>query len=58
MEKTPGMSLSCRTSSGDIDVDVAGTKVRTERKLEVAVAGGGTPVKIRTSSGNIRIEGR
>ncbi len=58
MEKTPGMSLSCRTSSGDIDVDVAGTKVKTERKLEVAVAGGGAPVRVRTSSGNIRIEGR
>jgi hypothetical protein len=58
MEKAPGMSLSCRTSSGDIDVDVAGTKVKTEKKLEVAVAGGGAPVRVRTSSGNIRIEGR
>jgi len=58
MEKAPGMSLSCRTSSGDIDVDVAGTKVKTERKLEVTVAGGGAPVRVRTSSGNIRIEGR
>lgn len=57
MEKAPGMSLSCRTSSGDIEVDVAGTKVKTERKLEVAVAGGGAPVRVRTSSGNIRIEG-
>jgi hypothetical protein len=58
MEKAPGMSLSCRTSSGDIDVDVAGTKVKTEQKLEVAVGGGGAPVRVRTSSGSIRIEGR
>ena len=57
MAKTPGMSLSCRTSSGDIDVDVAGTKLRVERKLELAVAGGGVPVKVRTSSGSIRIAG-
>jgi hypothetical protein len=58
MAKAPGMSLRCRTSSGDIDVDLAGTKVRSERKLEIAVGGGGVPVKIHTSSGNIRLEGK
>jgi hypothetical protein len=58
MAKAPGMSLSCRTSSGDIDVDIAGTKVRSERKLEVAVGGGGVPVKIHTSSGSIRFTGK
>jgi hypothetical protein len=58
LEKAPGMSLSCRTSSGDIDVDLAGTKVRSGRKLEVAVGGGGVPVKVHTSSGNIRLQGK
>jgi len=58
MAKAPGMSLSCRTSSGDIDVDIGGTKVRSERKLEIAVGGGGAPVTVRTSSGNIRLEGK
>ncbi|HUM01174.1 MAG TPA: DUF4097 family beta strand repeat-containing protein [Thermoanaerobaculia bacterium] len=58
MAKAPGMSLNFRSSSGDIDVDVAGTKLRVERKLELAVAGGGVPVKVRTSSGSIRIAGK
>jgi hypothetical protein len=58
MAKAPGMNLSCRTTSGDIDVDVPGTRLKTERKLEVAVGGGGVPVTVRTSSGSIRIEGR
>jgi hypothetical protein len=58
MAKAPGMSLNCRSSSGDIDVDVAGAKLRVEKKLELAVAGGGVPVKVRTSSGSIRIAGK
>ncbi len=58
MAKAPGMSLSCRTSSGDIDIDLAGTKVRSERKLEIAVGGGGVPVKLHTSSGSIRLTGK
>ncbi len=58
MAKAPGMNLSCRTTSGDIDVDLMGTKLRTERKLEVAVGGGGAPVTVHTSSGSIRIEGK
>lgn len=58
MDKAPGMSLSCRTSSGDIDVNVAGTKVSTGRRLELAIGGGGVPVKVHTSSGNIRLQGK
>ena len=58
MAKAPGMSLNCHSSSGHIDVDVAGTTVRAEKKLELAVAGGGVPVKVRTASGSIRIAGK
>ena len=58
MSKAPGMSLDCHSSSGNIDVDVAGTRLRAEKKLELAVAGGGVPVKVRTASGSIRIAGK
>lgn len=50
--------LTADTGSGDIDVDLPGTKVRSERKLEIAVGGGGVPVKVHTSSGNIRLTGK
>jgi hypothetical protein len=58
MSKAPGMSLDCHSSSGNIDVDVSGTKLRAEKKLELAVAGGGVPVRVRTASGSIRIAGK
>lgn len=57
MTKTPGMRLDLGSSSGGIQVDVPGTKLKATRKLELSTGNGAATVKVRTSSGSIRIAG-
>jgi len=57
MTKTPGMRLDLHSSSGDIQIDVPGTKLKAARKLELSTGDGAAKVKVRTSSGSIRIAG-
>ncbi len=57
MAKAPGMKLDLASSSGDIQIDVPGTKLRAAKKLELSTGDGAAKVKVRTSSGSIRIAG-
>ncbi len=57
MTKAPGMRLDLGSSSGEIRIDVAGTKLKAEKRLEVSTGDGAANVKVRTSSGSIRISG-
>ncbi|MFI5181989.1 MAG: DUF4097 family beta strand repeat-containing protein [Thermoanaerobaculia bacterium] len=57
MTKTPGMKLDLGTSSGSIRIDVPGTKLKAEKRLELSTGNGAANVKVRTSSGSIVIAG-
>ena len=53
----PGQTVNLDTGSGDILIDVPGTKLKAARKLELSTGDGAAKVKVRTSSGSIRIAG-
>ncbi len=57
MAKAPGMKLDLSSSSGEIQIDVPGTKLKAAKKLELSTGDGAARVKVRTSSGSIRIAG-
>jgi len=57
MVKAPGMTLDLGTSSGEIRLDLPGTKLRAGKRFEMTTGDGAAKVKVRTSSGSILIAG-
>jgi len=60
LARTLPMRLVAKSSGGDIDVDLPElhTVRKTEHELVAEVGGGGTPVRIETSSGSVRVAAR
>jgi len=57
MVKAPGMTLDLGTSSGEIRLDLPGTKLKAGKRFEMTTGDGAAKVKVRTSSGSILIAG-
>lgn len=57
MAKGPGMKLDLSSSSGEIRLDLPGTKLKAGKKFEMTTGDGAARVKVRTGSGSIRISG-
>ncbi|HQR45771.1 MAG TPA: DUF4097 family beta strand repeat-containing protein [Thermoanaerobaculia bacterium] len=57
MAKVPGMKLDLSSSSGEIRLDLPGTKLKAGKKFEMTTGDGAARVKVRTGSGDIRIAG-